>query len=226
MEDTSLTPEAPSKDELATLRALVEGTARNTGQEFFESLVRNLAAAVKTRYAFVAEFADAERARTVAFWCRDRIVDNVEWDQQGTPCEEVVRGNLCHHPTGVKDLFPQDKPLVDWGIESYLGVPLLDAEGQHLGHLAVFDERPMPDEPRKLFTFRIFAARAAAELERLQFEKQLVQREEQYRDLYEEYHDLYEEAPIGYVKEDLDSRFLAANQAALRILGVNPNEVV
>jgi len=99
-------------------------------------------------------------------------------------------------------------------------VPLCDAQGRHLGHLAVFDERPMPAEPRKLFTFRIFAARAAAELERLHFEKQLSEREEQYRELYEQYHDLYDEAPIGYVKEDLESRFLAANRAALRILGV------
>src|SRR5262249_45625786 len=47
----------------------------------------------------------------------------------------------------------------------------------------------------------------------------------QYRELYEEYHDLYDEAPIGYVKEDLESRFLAANRAALRILGVKPEEV-
>jgi PAS domain S-box-containing protein len=69
-----------------------------------------------------------------------------------------------------------------------------------------------------MFTFRIFAARAAAELERLQFEKQLLESEEQYRDLFAE-------APIGYVKEDLQSRFLTANRAALRILGLKPEEV-
>ena len=77
MDDAPLIPESPAKDELATLRALVEGTARNTGQEFFQSLVRNLAAAVETRYAFVAEFVAARRVRSLAFWCRDRIVDNV-----------------------------------------------------------------------------------------------------------------------------------------------------
>jgi PAS domain S-box-containing protein len=225
MDDAPLNFESPAKDELATLRALVEGTVHNTGQEFFQSLVRNLAAAVETRYAFVAEFVAVQRVRSLAFWCRDRIVENVEWDLPGTPCEEVVKGNLCHHPIGVKDLFPQDKPLMDWGIESYLGVPLLDAEGKHLGHLAVFDELPMRSEPRKLFTFRIFAARAAAELERLQFEKQLRDREAQYRELYDEYRDLYDEAPIGYVKEDLQSHFIAANRAALRILGIKPQEV-
>jgi PAS domain S-box-containing protein len=219
--DAFRTPEpaaAPADDELVALRAIVEGTARSTGQEFFQSLVRHLARAVGTRYAFVAEFAGEGRVRTIAYWFRDRIADNIEWDVSGTPCADVVRGQLCHHPAGVHARFPDDKPLVEWGIESYLGVPLLDAEGRHLGHLAVFDERPMPAEPRKLFTFRIFAARAAAELERLRYEQRL-------RDSEDRYRDLYEEAPIGYVQEDLDSRFLNANQAALRILGLKPEEI-
>jgi PAS domain S-box-containing protein len=205
-------------DDVAALRAIVEGTARHTGQEFFQSLVRHLAQAVGSRYAFVAEFAGQGRARTVAYWFRDRIIDNIEWDLSGTPCEDVVRGQLCHHPSGVRERFPDDKPLVEWGIDSYLGVPLCDARGEHLGHLAVFDDRPMPAEPRRLFTFHIFAARAAAELERLRLEMSLLESRERYRDLYEE-------APIAYVHEDLESRFLSANQAALRILGIKAEEV-
>jgi PAS domain S-box-containing protein len=205
--------------ELTALRAIVEGTAAHTGEAYFESLVRHLATAVGTRYAFVAEFAGETRARTLAFWFQDRITDNVEWDVIGTPCEDVVRGNLCHHPSGVRLKFPNDKPLVDWGIESYLGVPLCDTKGEHLGHLAVFDEQPMLEEPRKLFTMRIFAARAAAELERLRYEERLRESKEQYRDLFEE-------APIGYVQEDLESRFISANRAAIRILGLKPDEVV
>lgn len=205
-------------DEVAALRAIMEGTARTTGREFFQSLVRHLAQAVGTRYAFVAEFAGFGRARTLAYWFRDRIIDNVEWNLTGTPCEDVVRGQLCHHPTDVKARFPGDKPLVDLGIESYLGVPLCDAQDNHLGHLAVFDDRPMPAEPRRLYTFQIFAARAAAELERLAFEKRLLESEERLRDLYDE-------APIAYVKEDLDSRFISANRAAMRILGITPDEV-
>jgi two-component system sensor histidine kinase/response regulator len=178
-------PNRDVSDELGALRAIVEGTARHTGQEFFQSLVRHLAAAVGTRYAFVAEFAGGTMARTLAFWFRDHVADNIEWDVTGTPCEDVVRGNLCHHPAGVSQQFPADRLLVDWGIESYLGVPLCDARGTHLGHLAVLGERPMPSEPRKLFTFRIFAARAAAELERLHYEERLRQSEQRWRGLTE-----------------------------------------
>src|SRR5271168_1601687 len=113
MNEEPTTPDLPLADELAALRAIVEGTARQTGQEFFQSLVRHLAPAVGTRYAFVAEFAGGTRARTLAFLFRDRITDNVEWDVIGTPCQDVVRGNLCHYPTGVSQRFPGDKSIVE-----------------------------------------------------------------------------------------------------------------
>jgi PAS domain S-box-containing protein len=214
-------PEAPVPEqaEIAALTAIVEGTADSTGEEFFQKLVQHLARAVGVRYAMIAEFAAENRVRTLAYWEKDRLAENVEYDLPGTPCEDVVRGNLCHHPTGVRVKFPNDLPLVEMEIESYLGVPLVAPDGHHLGHLCVFDTEPMPEEPRKLMIFRIFAARAAAELARLRVEQDLVESEQRYRDLFEE-------APIAYVHEDLQSRFLSANRAALRILGLKPEEVV
>jgi PAS domain S-box-containing protein len=76
----------------------------------------------------------------------------------------------------------------------------------------------MPPEPRKLFIFRIFAARATAELLRLRAERMLAESERRFRDLYEE-------APIAYIYEDLESRFVRANAAACRLLGIKPDEV-
>ena len=136
------------RDEVAALRAILEGTARSTGAVFFQTLVRHLASALGVSFAFVAEFAGAPtRVRTLAYWGRGRIQQNLEFELAGTPCEDVVRGGLCHHPQEVRERFPGDRLLVDLGIESYLGVPLLDGDGRVLGHLAVFDERPMPPSP-------------------------------------------------------------------------------
>ncbi|HEY4308791.1 MAG TPA: sigma 54-interacting transcriptional regulator [Pirellulales bacterium] len=210
---------AVDPSDVAVLRAIVEGTVQSTGEAFFQSLVRNLAVALNVKYAFVAEFAAVNtRVRTLAYWFDGRICANVEYDLDGTPCEEVVRGGLCHHQIGVKDQFPRDLPLKELGIESYLGVPLLDSDGAVLGHLAVFDPRPMDNEPRRFSIFQIFAARAAAELARLRIEQMLRDNEERFRDLFEE-------APIAYVNEDLESRFISANRAAMRILGIQPDEV-
>src|SRR6516162_4080620 len=106
-------------EELAALRAIVEGSAHSTGEEFLQNLVRHLARAVDAHYAFVAEFASPTTrtmARTIAFWAKDGIAENFEWTLAGTPCEEVIRGNLCHHPSGVRQKFPHDRPLVERGI--------------------------------------------------------------------------------------------------------------
>src|SRR5262245_49465518 len=210
----------PVAEELTALRAIVDAASHGSGEEYFQSLVRALARVVDTRWAFVAQFSSEThtKARTIAFWDRDHFAESFEWTLAGTPCEDVVHGNLCHHASGLRDKFPNDPYPRAWGIESFLGVPLCDSKGTVLGHLAAFDERPMPDEPRKLLTFRIFAKHAAAELTRLHLERQ-------FRDSEEQLRDLYEEAPIAYVKEDLESRFMSANRAARRILGIKPEEV-
>ncbi|MGE0379155.1 MAG: sigma-54 interaction domain-containing protein, partial [Planctomycetaceae bacterium] len=208
-----------SDDEMAALRAIVEGTAEATGDEFFRALVRNLAIAIDVQYAFIAEFTDVKsRVRTQAYWARGEFADNVEYDLEGTPCQDVVGGGLCHHPFGICTLFPEDHALVEMGIESYLGVPLTDNNGDVLGHLAVFDQRPMPEEPRRLYIFKIFAARAAAELRRLRMEQAL-------RDSELRFRDLFEEAPIAYVYEDTETRFVRVNRAAMNLLGLKPGDV-
>jgi formate hydrogenlyase transcriptional activator len=217
---TRAVPEQPGHDDLASLHVIVEETAHLTGEEFLQSLVRHLSRTVDAHYAFVAEFVDDKtRVRTLAYWFRDHIHQNIEFDLAGTPCESVVEGNLCHYPAGVKEQFPRDRDAVELGIESYLGVPLLDASGNHLGHLAVFDERPMPPEPRRLCTFRTFAARAAAELKRLRFEHELVESERRYRDFYEE-------APLGYHSTGLDGLIRSVNLRACEWLGYSAAELV
>jgi formate hydrogenlyase transcriptional activator len=204
--------------DLTAFQDLMESTAHATGEEFFRKLVRSLAEVLGVGFAFVAEFAGENRARTIAFWRHRKFVENIEWELAGTPCELVVGGELCHFPSGVWERFPSDAPLREWGIQSYLGVPLRDAQGVHMGHLAIFDPQPMEAHPRLLFIFRMFAARAAAELHRLRVELQLTESEQRFRDLFEE-------APIAYVHEGLDSKFISANRAAMRILGITPEQV-
>ncbi len=205
--------------ELDVLRLILEGTNRTVGGEFLQSLVRSLAAAIDVQFAFVAEFADSpSRVRTLAFYGDGRFQDNTSWDLRDTPCEDVVRGNLCHHASNVYRLFPRDVPLVERHIESYLGVPLSDVTGRTIGHLAVFDRRPMPLEAVQIQMFRIFASRAAAELERLHIERMLRMSEKQFRDLFEQ-------APIAYVYEDTDTNFVSANRAFMELLGLGPGDV-
>jgi transcriptional regulator with GAF, ATPase, and Fis domain len=150
------------------LRHLAEGTASATGADFFRSLVRHLASALGVRYAFATQCTDVTltRVRTLAFWSGDDFGDNFEYALAGTPCENVIGGKLCYYHNNLQSLFPKDEGLVDWKAESFLGIPITDSWKNVLGHLAVLDDKPMDDEPRGMTILQIFAARAAAELER------------------------------------------------------------
>ena len=143
--------------------SVMDGTGRVAGADFFAELVRQLAAALDVPYAFVAECTDATktRVRTLAFWSRDGLVDNVEWSLAGTPCELVIAdGAVAYHASQLQTKFPEDRPLVTMGAESYLGVPLLDGSGEVLGHLAVMGDKPMDGSEINGSVLRTCAARA------------------------------------------------------------------
>ena len=89
---------------------------------------------------------------------------------------------LVHYPDRILELYPNDPDLRGAGAVSYMGVPLSDVDGSVLGHLAVLDVRPMPDDPIRRAMFEIFAGRAAAELRRLRAERQVRAREAQLTD--------------------------------------------
>jgi formate hydrogenlyase transcriptional activator len=206
-------------DEVEVLRHLVDGTMRSTGEAFFRSLVRHLSLAVGAAYCVITELtADKTRARTLAFWGRGRFLDSTEYDFAGTPGEVVLRDGVYHCARGIEHEFPADRRLPELAVESYLGVRLQDGSGGVCGHLAVLDTDTMPADPRRLSILQIFAGRAAAELERLQAEQKLRASEQGFRDLYEE-------APIAYIYEDTESRFVSANRAAMKLLGLRPEEV-
>src|SRR5262245_33848887 len=168
------------KEDVA-LRLVVEGTVSETGVEFFRALVKNLAAVMDTAGAWVTEYLpETRRLRSDAFWLNGAFLEHYEQPMDGTPCQAVVDGKrLLHIPDRVLEIYPEEPDLSAVKAVSYMGVPLFDADGSVMGHLAVLDTKPLPSEPRMLSLFEIFAARAAAEQRRLKIEQQVRTREEE-----------------------------------------------
>src|SRR5262249_9672144 len=131
---------------LSLLRALTEASATATGQAFFLSLVQHPATALGTRFCFVAECLPHKRARSLAWWIDGKQGENFEYELPGTPCLHVAEGRTCHYPDRIPELFPEDKGMIDLGTVSYLGVPLRDSRQRVIGHLVVFDDKPMPPD--------------------------------------------------------------------------------
>lgn len=201
--------EASIPDEDFALRSILEGTARSTGEHFFEALVVSLAKALHTHGAWVTEYLpDTNRLKAKALYLGGKMLKNYEMGIEGTPCEVVVRElRLIHYPDKVVELFPNDAMIREVGTCSYMGVPLLDVDKKLLGHLAILDRVPMPPKPRIRAVFEIFAARAAAELQRIRAESEV-------RDREQKMSRLLSSAMDAIIELDHDLQIIGMNPAA------------
>jgi PAS domain S-box-containing protein len=219
--ETMTQPSMSGIEETAALRSIVEGTATQIGEQFFASLVENLAKVLGTHGAWVTEYLEEpRRLRALAFWLGGQWVQDYEHVVDGTPCQAVVEGRrLVHYPDKILEIYPEEPDLRSIGAVSYMGVPLLDVEGKVLGHLAVLDTQPMPAEPRALALFQIFANRAAAELRRLRAEAEVREREEKLSGLVD--------SALDAIIE-LNGNFHATrvNPAAVRVFGCQVSQLV
>jgi PAS domain S-box-containing protein len=182
----------------ATFRSIVIGTASATGNDFFPSLVRHMASALRVRFAFITDCDDQKHAKALAVWKGESFGENFEFDIADTPCEKVLHGEVCHYEDNLTELFPLDTGLAEWGAESYLGVPMLDQNNRVIGHIAILDDKPMEDDPRAVDLVKIFAARAAAELKRQRAENDLQAALDQVRALQKKL-----EAENVYLQEEI-----------------------
>jgi PAS domain S-box-containing protein len=152
-----------------------------TGSDFFRALARNLSEALQTCGAWITEYIpETRRLRALAFWLNGSFLEHYEYSIEGTPCQPVIETkSRAHFPERLLDLFPNDADLAALGAVSYMGTPLLDADGTLLGDLGVLDNRPMPAEPQLYELFDLFAVRAVAEMRRLRAETAMREREAQ-----------------------------------------------
>src|SRR6476660_6425210 len=166
-----------------SLRVIAEGTAAATGEEFFRSLARCAAQALGARYAFVAETLSEMESRSLAFWDGADFGAGFTYRFPGTPCQRVAAGHLCVTSAGLAAKFPEDLWLQQIGADSYVGVPMRNAQGRTLGHLAVLHQEPMEPSEEDIAVLQIFAARGCAELERKQAHEKLTKAHEDLRRL-------------------------------------------
>ena len=161
------------KIEQELLRTISEQTSGLTGHDYFRELVKYVTASLIVRCSFIAECSNDEktRVRTLCYVDRMQILENIEYDLEGTPCEILIGGKELFLPSEVKKYFPFEKAT-----ESYIGVPIFSpSSGEVIGHIAAFDDVPMTSGQNQTDILKIFAARAGAEIERLESQKKLEQ---------------------------------------------------
>lgn len=158
-----------------SLRTLAQNTLVLDSRQFFHETTRQLAETYGTKYAFIGLLTGAKknRVRTLSVWGDDGTMGNFEYDLAGTPCQYVVSPIQEFIPRAVRQLYPDDKLLVDMKIESYFGTCLYNSTKEVIGLVSVMDVEPMELETWGQSLLGVFATRIAAEHDRKQAEDAL-----------------------------------------------------
>ena len=102
-------------------------------------ILGDLASSLQVSAAFVCKAVpgDAHVAETLALVVNGEFLENRPFPLEGTPCERVYERGIVYHSHDVAHIYPDDKLLGEWGVESYLGVTIDNSEGEHVGHVGV-----------------------------------------------------------------------------------------
>ncbi len=216
-----------------TLRVLTKQTEDKQGEQFFLALVQAIAQALSVDYVFLVELTD-ENLTTLAIYSQGKLQSNMTYSPENSPCECVLKHGSFICKSGLQQRFPSDQHLFRMAAESYVGIALLDQKGEAIGNLFVINKKPMENTQYILSILGVFAARAAAELERQRANKQLEKLNQdleetlvkQTQELREREHFLntllnLEDFPISIFWKDRNSVYFGCNRAFLRDANLN-----
>ena len=156
--------------------------------------------------------------RTVAVYADGQTAPNFAYDLRNTPCQNVTSGTLCVYPDRIQSRFPHDRSLAKMGMEAYVGTPLCDSQERVIGLMVMLSRRPLAHPEFSVSTLRIFATRAAAELERKQAEEAIRASETRWRTMFDH-------AAIGIALVDAMGQPVHSNPALQRMLGYTAEEL-
>jgi PAS domain S-box-containing protein len=197
------------------LDRLVDVVAPRTGQDFFQTMVDTLCEICQVDLALVGSTDVQAPAvlRSIAVSHHGHAADPFPYDLKGTPCQTVIGQDLCYYRTDVRALFPDDAMLADFGMDAYMGIPIVSTDGFSRGIVALLRDRPFEQPEQAKALLHVVAARAGAELERRRTDAALQESESRFRTLIED-------LDVGVVMQDAHERIVVTNPAAARMLGL------
>jgi PAS domain S-box-containing protein len=214
---TDITDRKRAEEALRTAATAVS----TDGDAIFRDLTVAIARILDVDVAFIAVFTDEgrERMRTLAAMLDGKLLRNFEYDLAGTPCAQVVGRSFRLVERGVRREFQPNTLFGAKGMDAYAAYPLNDSAGRPLGLVATMSREPMPDDGLAEALLRLFAARAASEIERVRAEQAVRSSEEQYRAIFNASTD-------ALVLWDADYRRVDVNAAYERLYGWTRDEVI
>lgn len=154
------------------LSSMIKQTSKATGYKYFSVLTELLCKSFGVSMAMVARIDKTNnRAISLNCWNKGQNIEDLSFDVEVSPSQNVMRGYTTFYPSNLAEMFPDDKLIRQYNIIGYLGTPVFCAAGEVCGLLILMDDKPMEEIPNSRYVLSIFASRAGAEFERIQVEE-------------------------------------------------------
>ncbi len=205
-----------------TLKHIGLGVSSSTGEEFVRSLVKQLSKALQSDFAFVVETINKssdDNACTLVIAEHGTIRSKTNYKLANTACDEALKKGFRAYPRDVREAFPKDDVLKELDAASFIAMPLVDHKGKTVGLMGVIDTKPMENMQIAESTLQIFAARAAAEIERKRFEEDLNAEKERLAVTLRSIGD-------GFIATDVEGNAVMINNVAERLTGCKQESVI
>jgi PAS domain S-box-containing protein len=155
-----------------TIKAVFQSIVGSTGHNFFERTVSELSEWLACDSVMIGELtAGGERVQCISARVDGTITRGCSYDLLGTPCADAIRKGYSIYPEGVSDSFPRAEKLKQLGAVGYIGIPLCGTDGRPLGILCAISRNRLNPPTKAREALDIIAARAVAEIERMQAEE-------------------------------------------------------
>ncbi len=144
-----------------------------SGEDYLKFITLSLLKSLNADYVFVGEYLkDKDKIKTKFFYEGQKLAENFELEITNNPCGEAIKRGLyiCEN---VSEKYSDDNLIKNLGINSYIGMPLINNEGQIFGIMAALFKKNIPNEELSKSIFNLIAGRVTAELERIEYEHQL-----------------------------------------------------
>lgn len=152
------------------------------GRDFFQAMVKHLAAALSADCLIIGEFVGGkdEHCRTLAAWM-DQAPAEFDYPLAGSATAGVVLGKAALCGSNAQARFPSDHLLHTVRAQAYIAVPLTNDMRRPIGVLMSLFRRPVVSLRSSQELLEIFASRTSAELIRKQEDDRLRENEQRYR---------------------------------------------
>ena len=188
------------------------------GDFFFDTMCLSLSKSLGIGMIFIGKYIKKEHSiKSISFWNKNQFVSEVSYPVKGTPTEVVMKTNsIRFYQEDIQLHFPNDSSLEYWNVNSYIGCPLLNSQGEFVGYIGIMDSKPIHNISLAQSVLHIYSHSLGRELERMNQKQKIENGELRYKAIYDQ-------SPYGIVVSSKNGK-LTVNPRFCEMLGYTKAE--